>query len=140
MATKREVAITALSTLLLQTFAEVWRATDVPRDIPPWGLIEVAEGDSVEQPLLSPLRFEIDQQVELYVSITAEDEHARDAALDALLGQIHTLVTADRTLGGAVDDTMLGSPSYEPFEADGAAKVARLPCTLSFTTTSSPLG
>lgn len=138
--TTRETAIQALATLLLQTFAEVWRGTDLARTVPPWGMIEINEGESSDTPLLSPLRWEIDQQVEILLAVTAADEHARDAAMDALLVQVHTLVTADRTLGGAVDDTILGSPSFEPIEADGAAKVARLPCTLSFFTTGSPLG
>lgn len=136
----RESAISAFATLLLGTGAQVWRGTDIERDIPPEGLIEIAEGDASEQALLSPLRWEIDQQLDVLVTVSAADEPARDTALDALLGQIHTLVTADRTLSGAVDDTILASPSYMPFEADGAAKSARLSCTLSFFTTGSPLG
>lgn len=141
MATSREAAISALVAVLLAgTSAAVWRGTDLARDIPPEGMIEVSEGEASESPLLSPLRWEIDQQVEILVSVTAADEPSRDAAMDALLAAIHTAVTADRTLGGAVDDAILGSPSYEPIEADGAGKVARLVCTLSFFTTSSPLG
>lgn len=139
--TTRESALSALATLLAQgTAAIVWRGTDLEREIPPDGMIEISEGDAEETPLISPLRWEIDQQAEIIATVTAADEYARDAALDALLAQIHTLVSADRTLGGAVDDAILGSPSYAAFEADGAGKSARLTCTLSFTTTSSPLG
>lgn len=140
MSTTRESALTALSTALLITGATVWRGTDLARTVPPEGMIELSEGDASETALLSPLRWEIDQQTEILVAVTADDEPARDAALDALLAAIHTAINTDRTLGGAVDDCILGSPSYEPIEADGAAKVARLACTLSFFTTGSPLG
>lgn len=141
MGTSRETALSALATLLAEgTTATVWRGTDLEREIPPGGMIEISEGDSSDTALLSPLRWEIDQQAEILVAYTAEDEHARDSGLDAILATIHTLVSADRTLGGVVDDAILGSPSYEAIEADGAAKVARLTCTLSFFTTGSPLG
>ena len=133
-------ALQALATLLLTTGAEVWRGPYLGRRIPPEGLIEVAEGEAVEEAMLSPLAYDIAQAVEITVAITADDEPSRDTALDTLLSAIHTAIVADRTLDGAMDDITLGAPSFESLEADGAAKVARIPATLHFHTLASPLG
>lgn len=140
MPSARETALSALATILLETGAKVWRDTDITRAVPPAGLIEITEGDAIAEPMLSPIAYDVSQQAEILVAVTADDEPARDTALDALLAAIHTLVMADRTLDGAVDDTELGPPSFEAFEADGAAKAARLPCILHFRTVGSPLG
>jgi hypothetical protein len=139
MPSKRETALAALADALLATGAEVWRGTDINRPIPPGGLIEVAEGEATEEAMLSPLAYDVAQSVEILVAITADDEAARDTALDALLSAIHALIIADRTLGGTVDDVLLASPSFAALEADGAAKAARIPATLHFHTTGSPL-
>jgi hypothetical protein len=140
MPSKRETAVAALATLLLGTGADVWRNTDLDRAIPVAGLIEVTEGDATEEAMLSPLAYDVAQSVEILAAVTADDEAARDTALDTLLSTIHTLIAADRTLGGAVDDTVLASPSFAAFEADGAAKVARIAATLHFHVTTTPLG
>jgi hypothetical protein len=140
MPSARETALAALADALLPTGAEVWRGTDINRTIPPAGLVEVEEGDAVEEAMLSPLTYEVSQQATLSVAVTAADEPARDAAMDALLSAIAALLVADRTLGGAVDDLTIGSPSFEAIEADGAGKIARVPCTLHFHVIGSPLG
>jgi hypothetical protein len=140
MPSARETALAGLSAVLLQTGATVWRDTDINRPIPPGGLIELTDGEAFAEAMLSPIAYDIAQQAEILVAVTADDEPARDAALDALLSSIHSLITADRTLDGAVDDTELGTPGFEAFEADGAAKAARIPCVLHFRTTGSPLG
>ena len=128
----RETAVAALAELLRQTGATVWRDTDRELAIPPDGLIIVTEGDSAETPLLSPMRWEIDQACDIQAIVTAADEYARDAALNALLSRIAALIVADRTLAGAVQWAEPGSPSFNALEADGAAKVARFSITLSF--------
>lgn len=140
MPSKRETAVAALATLLLDTGATVWRGTDLERDIPPTGLIEVVEGEATETPLMSPLGFDVEQPVDVLVAYSAADEHARDSGLDALLASIHALVVADRTLSGTVDDIQIASPSFAAIETDGAGKVARIPVTLSFYIAGSPIG
>ena len=137
---KREAAVQALAEALLATNAEVWRGTNLSRPIPPEGLIEVTEGEAAEEAMLSPLAYDVAQAVDITAAVTADDEPARDSALDALLTAIHGILIADRTLGGAIDDITLASPSFETLEADGAAKVARIPATLHFRTLASPLG
>lgn len=139
MASKRETALDALADALLDTNAEVWRDTDLARAIPPDGLIEVTEGDATTETVLSPLGYHIDQAAEIRVAVTADDEPARDLALDTLLAAISALILADRTLGGAVDFAEIGPPSFEALEADGAAKAALFTVTLSFYAAGSPL-
>lgn len=139
MPSKRETAMAALCSALLDTNAVVWRGTDLSREITPDGLIEVTEGDAATEIVLSPLGYHIEQAAEIRAAVTADDEHARDLAMDALLGSISTLILADRTLGGAVDFAEIGLPSFEALEADGAARVALFTVTLSFFASGSPL-
>ncbi|MCW3477362.1 hypothetical protein [Limobrevibacterium gyesilva] len=136
---KREAAISALADLLRQTGAEVWRGTDLAREMVPEGLIEVSEGDSTDTPLLSPLAWEIEQHAEVVVSVAAADEYARDAAMDALLQRIAGLIAVDRTLGGVVDWAEPGAPTFQPAEIDGAAKSARFSVALSYVSTDTVL-
>lgn len=135
---KRETAIKALADRLLLTEAEVWRGTDLNRAIPPQGLITVLEGDATSEIVVSPLQYVVDQQVEVVIGVTADDEAKRDAELDRLLVHATELLTSDRQLGGATIALMLGEPSFEAMEADGAAKMARLPVNLTFVATGAP--
>lgn len=135
----REAAVAALAELLRQTGAEVWRDTDLARQVPEGGLIKLAEGDSTATALLSPLRWEHEMACDLVVTVAAADEHARDAALDALLLDIGARIAADRTLGATVDWAEPTPPSFDALEIDGAAKTARLTVHLSFVTTATVL-
>lgn len=140
MASTREAAILALVTALATTGALVSRDTDLPEAIPPEGYIVVAEGSAdVVDVTMSPLSYDMAQAVELDVMVSGADETDRDAKMDALLTTISAALLADRTLGDTVDWTEIGGPDFQAFEADGAAKAARLPVTLSFVTTDSPL-
>lgn len=140
MSSKRETAMTALAAALLETNAVVWRDTDISREIPPDGLIEVTEGDSnIESIMLSPLSYNMEQPAEIRAAITEADEDLRDAAMDRLLLAIAAQIEADRTLGGAVDFAEIGPPSFQSLEADGAAKVALLTIILSYNAPGSPL-
>ena len=139
MASKRETAVQALAEALLATGAVVWRGSDLRQEIPPEGLIEVTEGDAESEISFSPLRYHVAQLCELRCAVTADDEPARDAAMDALLIRLSATLVADRSLGGATETLELGEPSFEALEADGAAKVALVPVRLFFTATASPL-
>lgn len=134
MASTREAAILALVTVLETTKALVSRDTDQPAEIPPEGHIVVAEGASeVADVTMSPLSYSVEQSIDLDVMVAAVDETDRDAAMDALLVEISAALTADRTLGQAVEWVEIGGPDFQAFEGDGAAKAARLPIVLSFT-------
>lgn len=139
MPSKRETAIQALADALLATGAEVWRATDLARAIPPAGLIEVAEGEAASEISISPVRYHVNQAAELRVAVTADDELAAAASLDALLIRINATLVADRSLGGATETLDLGEPSFEALEVDGAGRVAMVPVRLFFTATASPI-
>lgn len=130
----REDAVAALCDMLQGTGADVWRGTDVARQIDPDGTIEVMEGEHTQEAILSPLRWMVDLNVDVAISVVAADEHTRDARLDSLLATIGDLITADRTLGGVVEHTEPSAVAFEIREADGAAKTARLTVVLSFTT------
>lgn len=139
MASKRETAIEALVTALAPTLADITRDTDIPERIPANGLIVVSEGDLSFEQIMSPLGYLCEQETIVEVHVAGVDEHDRDARLDQLLLALSGSLTADRTLAGAVTWTDIGAPEFEVFEQDGAAKVARLPVTLSFATTATPL-
>ena len=66
---------------------------------------------------------------------------ARNTLLDALLVDIAAAITANRTLGGAVEWAQPGSASFEDVEFEGAAaaRAAAIPVTLWFTVAGSPL-
>jgi hypothetical protein len=129
----------ALVTALDATGATIWRDTDLTRDIPEGGMINVAEAEYTPEVVLSPLSYLHEMPAEITVTIVAPDEAARDAALDVLLLAISEALTADRTLGGAVEWLDISVPGVLPFEANGAAKAARFVITLCFTTAGSPL-
>ena len=65
----------------------------------------------------------------------------RGGELDALLVDIAAAITANRTLGGAVEWAQPGSASFEDVEFEGAAaaRAAAIPVTLWFTIAGSPL-
>jgi len=128
----RETAVLALAALLQSTGADVWRDTDVARPVPPEGLIQLSEGEDQVEAIFSPLRWLHELPCEVIITVTANDEPTRDERMDSILGTLGDLITADRTLGGAVDHCEPGPPSFQAAEIDGAGKSARLTITLSF--------
>lgn len=139
MSSGREAAITALVTAIEGTGALVFRTTDLEREVPPEGMIEVTEGEDSVQTILSPLTYLHDLEAQVAVTIDGIDEKARDAMLDTLLMKVSQALDDDRTLGGAVDHLEIGTPVMNAFEGSGAGKTAQFPVTLMFTTVGSPL-
>jgi hypothetical protein len=138
----REIAITALQSRLALSLAlrnpapKLLRNETVPQRLPPGGLVVLRDGETVEEtPILSPLAWQIEHRavVELVAASTT--------LLDALLVEIGAAITADRTLGGAVEWTHPGAPSFDDVETEGAAaaRAAAIPVTLVFTVAGSPL-
>jgi hypothetical protein len=94
-----------------------------------------------ETAILSPLAFAIEHRGEVEVTAGGATPAARSALLDALLVDIGAAITADRTLGGAVEWAQPGSPEFQDVEFEGAAaaRAALVPVTLWFTVAGSPL-
>lgn len=138
----RETALAALSARLGAALAarspapKILRNETVPQRLPAGGLVVVRHGETVEEtPILSPLAWAVEHRAE--VEVVA----GTGALLDALLVDIAAAIAGDRTLGGAVEWTQPGAPSFDEAETEGAAaaRAASVPVTLSFTVAGSPL-
>ncbi len=135
----RETALAALHTLLataLAPAAKVLRNETVPQRLPASGLVVIRDGETVEETaILSPLAFAVEHRAE--VEVVATDT----ATLDTLLVEIGAAITADRTLGGAVEWAQPGAADFQDVEFEGAAaaRAALVPVTLWFTVAGSPL-
>ena len=144
----RETAIAALHSRLVTSLAVrnpaplVLRGETIPQRVPAGGVVVVRDGETVEEtPILSPLAWQIEHRAEIEVTVGGATPAARNALLDALLVDVAAAITADRTLGGAVEWAQPGSASFEDVEFEGAAaaRAAALPVTLWFTVAGSPL-
>ena len=144
----RETAIAALHGRLATSLADrnpaplVLRGETVPQRLPPGGLVVLRDGETVEETaILSPLAWAIEHRAAIEVTVAGAMSAARSTLLDALLVAIAAAVTADRTLGGAVDWAQPGAPEFEDVEVEGAAaaRAASVPVALFFTVAGSPL-
>ncbi|WP_372623407.1 hypothetical protein [Falsiroseomonas sp.] len=144
----RETAIAALHRVLATALAArspapvVLRGDTIPQRLPPGGLVVIRDGETVQETaILSPLAFAIEHRAEVEVTVGGATPAARAAQLDALLADIGAAITADRTLGGAVEWAQPGSPEFQDVEFEGAAaaRAALIPVTLWFTVAGSPL-
>ena len=144
----REAAIAAQHGRLATSIAGrnpaplVLRGETLPQRLPPGGLVVLREGETVEETaILSPLAWAIEHRAEIEVTVGGATPAARNALLDALLVDIAGAITADRTLGGAVEWAQPGAPDFEDVEFEGAAAArgASVPVALFFTVAGSPL-
>jgi hypothetical protein len=144
----REAAIAALHARLQTVLAlrnpapVVLRGETIPQRLPAGGLVVLRDGETVEETaILSPLAWAVEHRAEVEVTVAGATPGARATLLDALLMDIAAAITADRTLGGAVEWAQPGAPDFEDveFEAAAAARAARVPVALFFTVAGSPL-
>ncbi|TQF77564.1 hypothetical protein FK498_12110 [Elioraea sp. Yellowstone] len=144
----RETAIAALHGRLQTALATrnpaplVLRGETAPQRLPPGGLVVLRDGETVEEAaILSPLAWAIEHRAAIEVTVAGAAAAARSTLLDALLAAIAAAVTADRTLGGAVEWAQPGAPEFEDVEVEGAAaaRAASVPVALFFTVAGSPL-
>ncbi len=144
----RETAIAALHGRLVASLAlrnpapAVLRGETIPQRIPVGGLIVIRDGETVEEtPILSPLAWQVEHRAEIEITVAGATPAARTALLDALLVDIATAITANRTLGGAVEWAQPGAAEFQDVEFEGAAagRAASAPVTLWFTVAGSPL-
>ena len=144
----RETAIAALHSRLAAFLAGrnpaplVLRGETVPQRLSNGGLVVIRDGETVEETaILSPLAWAIEHRAEVEVTVGGTTPAARTILLDALLVDIAAAITADRSLGGAVEWAQPGAPDFEDvdFEGAAAARAASVPVTLFFTVAGSPL-
>ena len=144
----RETAIAALVGRLATSLVGrnpapmVLRGETVPQRLPPGGLVVVRDGETVEETaILSPLAWAIEHRAEVEVTVAGATAVTRNTLLDALLEDVAAAVSADRTLGGAVEWAQPGAPGFEDVEFEGAAaaRAASVPVALFFTVAGSPL-
>ena len=144
----RETAIAAMHSRLVTSLAVrspapiVLRGETIPQRIPPGGLVVVRDGEAVEEtPILSPLAWQIEHRAQVEITVAGATPSARNALLDALLVDVAAAISANRTLGGAVEWAQPGSVSFEDVEFEGAAaaRAAAIPITLWFTVAGSSL-
>ena len=144
----REAAIAALHGRLAAALGTrnpaplVLRGETVPQRLPPGGLVVLRDGETVEETaILSPLAWAIEHRAEVEVTVGGATPAARTALLDALLVAIAAAITADRTLGGAVEWAQPDAPDVQDVEFEGAAtaRAASVPVALFFTVAGSPL-
>jgi hypothetical protein len=143
---------TALAALLAQITASaaarpapkpvVLRNEAYPVALPPGGLVVLRDGETaLAEPILSPLRWHIEQEAQVEVVVAGNTAAARAAALDALLVALAAGIAANRTLGGAVEYAEVGPADLEDVEFEGAAplRAARFNVTLQVSAAETPL-
>jgi hypothetical protein len=144
----REAAIAALHARLAAYLGArspapvVLRGETVPQRLPPGGLVVIRDGETVDETaILSPLAWAIEHRAEIEVTVAGATPAARTILLDALLVDLAAAITADRTLGGAVEWAQPGAPDVQDVEVEGAAaaRAASVPVVLFFTVAGSPL-
>lgn len=144
----RETAIAALYARLTAALAAripsptLLRGETTPQRLPAGGLVVLRDGDTVaETAILSPLSWQSEHRAEIEVTVAGATPAARMTLLDAILVDIAAAITANRTLGGAVEWAQPGAADFEDVEFEGAAaaRAATIPVSLFFTAAGSPL-
>ena len=122
MPSLREQVLTALFLQIQQVkSAAVKREEPLPEKVPAGGLIILRDGDPGEpEVLLSPVTYLWQHQAEIEVVVQRPAPEAA-AALDALLAELGTALSANRTLGGLVDWVEWSAPQTRDLAIDGAA-------------------
>jgi hypothetical protein len=143
MPTPRETILQALLAALQSVPGPtVLRGAILPERIPTGGLLILRDGDTgTPEVTLSPLQYHYEHRAEVEVIVQGKTPAARDAAFDALLAELATVITADRTLGGLCNwvEAEAPQPVDLPVEGAEALKAAVVPFILTYTT-ADPLG
>ncbi|MBF0354967.1 MAG: acyl-CoA transferase [Alphaproteobacteria bacterium] len=101
--------------------AAIKREEPLPEKVPEGGLIILRDGDPGDpEVLLSPVTYLWQHQAEIEAVVQRPASEAA-VALDALLSELGTALSADRTLGGLVDWIEWSAPRTRDLAIDGAA-------------------
>jgi len=143
MPTPRATILQALlAALQTVSAATVLRGAILPERIPTGGLLILRDGDpGTPEITLSPLQYHFEHRAEIELIVQGKTPADRDAAFDALLAELATAITADRTLGGLSDwvEAEAPQPVDLPVEGAEALKAAIVSLILTYTT-ADPLG
>lgn len=122
MPSHREQVLAALFLQIQQVpSATIKREEPLPEKVPDGGLIILRDGDPGDpEVLLSPVTYLWQHQTEIEVVVQRPASEAA-AALDALLAELGTALSANRTLGGLVDWIEWSAPQTRDLAIDGAA-------------------
>ncbi|MDK9723127.1 MAG: acyl-CoA transferase [Rhodospirillales bacterium] len=122
MPSLREQVLAALFLQIQQVqLATVKREEPLPEKVPADGLVILRYGDPGEpEVLLSPVTYLWQHQAEVEVVVQRPASEAA-SALDTLLAELGTALSADRTLGGLVDWVEWSAPQTRDLAIDGAA-------------------
>ena len=144
MTSKREQIFDRLTTkvkTLESASVKVYRNLDKPQKIPAGGIIILRDGGGEEpEVLLSPLTYIYEHAVTMEVMVQNSDSATRDTTLDALLANIGTIITSNRTLDGFAEWVEARAPDFleEPIEGAASLRVATMNIMVRFFT-SDPL-
>lgn len=121
---------------------KVLRGGVLPEKVPVGGVVIQRDGNPGDPEVtLSPLQYHYEHQAEAEIIVEGKTDAARAAAFDALIVEVGTALTIDRTLGGRCDwvEASAPSPVDLPVEGAQALKAAIITITLTYST-ADPLG
>lgn len=143
MASKRETALCALDTVLNNiTGRKVGkRNQDFPDTVPAGGLFILRDGDAGEPEItLGVKQYTFTHYAEVDALVQRGKTEDRDTLMDELLQDLDSAISADPTLGGAVEYARAEAPADddELVDLEGGAnlKGVVVPVMLIYTTTS----
>lgn len=139
---RREQALSALTSVLSSISAEANRAEALTQALPAEGLVAVRSGTmNLLGTTLSPPSYEYEHVAELDILVPrkeGDDAGEAEAALDALMVEINEAIAADRSLGGVVNHAEARPPQTSNLAIEGAPEMrgAVVPIALWYITDS----
>lgn len=133
---KRENALSALSTLLQgMTGVSVRRNDVLPHVVPAGGLVILRDGDPGEPDVtLSPRTEYYAHRAEIEAFVAQPAGGGGEAALDGLLAAIGSALASDRSLGGTADHMVWSAPEFDVLAVEGSVPIlaARITVTIEY--------
>jgi hypothetical protein len=135
--TLRETILTGLHTRLSALPATALRGEVLPERVPADGLLILRDGDPGEPDVtLNPVHLFYRYRAEIEAFVTPLMGGGGEALLDTLVEAVATALSADRSLGGLVENLSWSAPEISVLAIEGAAPIlcARLIVTLEYLT------
>ena len=136
MASKREQVLSALFGRLQSVpNATVRRNEALPQAVPAGGLVILRDGDPGEPDVtLNPRTEFYGHRAEIEAFMAQGVSDGGETALDAMLTEIGTALSADRSLGGLAENLFWSAPETSVLAIEGAAPIltARITVTIEY--------
>jgi hypothetical protein len=132
---REQVLATLLQGLQSGLAATVRRNEVLPEKVPAAGLVILRDGDPGEPDVtLNPRTEFYNHRVEIEAYVPHDGTGGGEAALDALLGSIGTVLRIDPSLGGLAENLTPSAPETGALPIEGAAPIltARLVVTVEY--------